>query len=102
MSTGHVTLSDGTFVFGLHEMPEGSSGFTDLAINFPGWSVVYSPSGWPLSTQVNVSRNGNTWTIAAASPQKAQLIKFSNNGKTQTPAGTFIMPTEITITCPSC
>jgi hypothetical protein len=102
MSTGHVTLADGTFVFGLREMPDPSNGFTDLSINFPGWFVRYSPSSWPLSTQVNVSRSGNIWTITAASPQAAQLIKLTNNGKTETPAGTFVMPTEITITCPSC
>ena len=102
MSTGNVTLTDGTFVFGLREMPESSNGFTDLSINFPGWFVRYSPSGYKLSTQVNVSRSGNTWTITASSPQAAQLIKLSNNGKTETPAGTFVMPTEITITCPSC
>ena len=99
MSTGHVTLTDNTFVFGLHEMPDPSDGVTDLGIGFNGWSVSYSASAF--SSQLPVSRRGNTWTITATT-QAAQLIKFSNNGKTQTAAGTFVMPTQITIICPSC
>ena len=108
MSTGHVTLTappavQGEFVFGLKEMPVGSSATTDLNITFPGWFAEYNPTNYGASTIVNVTHDDEfTWQITAANPQHAQLIKNSDNGKMSTPAGTFYMPTEITITCPSC
>jgi len=107
MSTTGVAVG-GKTVAGLLGMPVPASGsvttgVANLNINFPGWFVRFNPGSYPGSTQVTVTRNDErNWTITAVAPQVAGLIKLSNNGKTQTNAGEFYMPTQIMISCPTC
>jgi hypothetical protein len=107
MSTSGVAVGGHTVagLLGMPVPPAGSvtTGLANLNINFPGWFVRFNPGNYPGSTQVTVTRNDErNWTITVAAPQVAGLIKLSNGGKTQTNAGEFYMPTQITINCPTC
>ncbi len=102
MSTSSVAVG-GTAVAGLPGMPVGSTGRTNLNVNFAGWFVRFNPSAYGGSTQVSVTRNdGQHWTIEASSTDIAGLIGVSGHGKVLTPEGEFNMPTQITVNCPSC
>ena len=81
----------------------------NLNVDINGWFILFNPSRYPGSTQVDVNRiDPHTWTITACSPstgvcgEYAGLISLSNHGNTATNEGLFYMPTTITITCPTC